>query len=146
MDVLRTIHAHNKYLVLLLLVVTAVVMLLTAARGRDYGKLQRALFGSTHGFMGLQVVLGTVLVFSMGLVPYRIEHLGIMLVAFGLMHVPLKWKRETGPERSRKTGLVVLGVLALIVVGILRLPFPFFGLPHAAASAPAAVSAPATTP
>ena len=69
MDVLRTIHAHNKYLVLLLLVVTACVMLATAARGRDYGKLQRALFGATHGWMGLQVVVGTILVFSMGRVP-----------------------------------------------------------------------------
>jgi heme A synthase len=141
MDVLRTIHAHNKYLVLLLLVVTAVVMLVTAARGRDYGKLQRALFGSTHGFMGLQVVLGTVLVFSMGLVPYRIEHLGIMLVAFGLMHVPLKWKKETSPDRAKRTGIVTLIVLALVVTGILRLPFPFFG---GSKAVPAAVTAPAS--
>lgn len=146
MDVLRTFHAHNKFLVLLLLAVTAAVLLVNAARGREHGKLQRALFSATHGWMGVQVLVGTALVFHLGLLPYRIEHLGTMLIAFGLMHVPLKWKRETGPERSRKTGLVVLGVLALIVVGILRLPFPFFGLPHAAASAPAAVSAPATTP
>lgn len=141
MDVLRTIHAHNKYLVLLLLVVTAVVMLVTAARGRDFGKLQRALFGSTHGFMGLQVVLGTVLVFSMGLVPYRIEHLGIMLTAFGLMHVPLKWKKETGPDRAKRTGIVTLIVLALVVTGILRLPFPFFG---GSKAVPAAAAAPAS--
>ena len=141
MDVLRTIHAHNKYLVLLLLVVTAVVMLVTAARGRDYGKLQRALFGSTHGFMGLQVVLGTVLVFTMGLVPYRIEHLGIMLIAFGLMHVPLKWKKETGPDRATRTGIVTLIVLALVVTGILRLPFPFFG---GSKAVPAATTAPAS--
>lgn len=141
MDVLRTIHAHNKYLVLLLLVVTAVVMLVTAARGRDYGKLQRALFGSTHGFMGLQVVLGTILVFSMGLVPYRIEHLGIMLIAFGLMHVPLKWKKETSPDRAKRTGIVTLIVLALVVTGILRLPFPFFG---GSKAVPAAAAAPAS--
>jgi hypothetical protein len=143
MDVLRTIHAHNKYLVLLLLVVTAAVMLITAARGRDYGKLQRALFGATHGYMGLQVVLGTILVFSMGLVPYRIEHLGIMLVAFGLMHVPLKWKKETGPDRAKRTGIVTLVALALVVTGILRLPFPFFGGSKAVAAA-AASTAPAS--
>jgi hypothetical protein len=142
MDVLRTIHAHNKYLVLLLLVVTACVMLATAARGRDYGKLQRALFGATHGWMGLQVVVGTILVFSMGLVPYRIEHLGIMLIAFGLMHVPFKWKRETGPDRAKKTGIVTLVVLALVVTGILRLPFPFFG---GSKAVPASTTAPAST-
>ena len=136
MDVLRTIHGHNKFLVLLLFVITLLVMLATAARGRDYGKLQRALFGITHGFMGLQVIAGGVLLFSMGLAgaPYRIEHLGTMLLAFGLMHVPFRWKREAGPERARKTALVMAGVLALVVVGILRLPFPFFPAPKAAAA------------
>lgn len=146
MDVLRTIHAHNKYLVLLLLVVTAAVMLITAARGRDYGKLQRALFGATHGYLGLQVVLGTILVFSMGLVPYRIEHLGIMLVAFGLMHVPLKWKKETGPDRAKRTGIVTLVVLALVVTGILRLPFPFFGGSKAVPAAAASTAPASATP
>ncbi|MCK6572958.1 hypothetical protein L6V77_17900 [Myxococcota bacterium] len=142
MDVLRTIHAHNKFLVLLVLVLATVVLLVSAARGRDWGKLQRAFYSATHGLLGLQVVLGLVVLFHLGLgVPYRMEHLGIMLLAFGLMHLPMKWKRETGPERARKTGLVVAATLGLVILGIARLPFPFFGVPKTGAAA-----APATAP
>ena len=68
--------------------------------------------------------------------------LAIMLIAFGLMHVPFKWKRETGPDRAKKTGIVTLVVLALVVTGILRLPFPFFG---GSKAVPASTTAPAST-
>ena len=130
MDVLRIIHAHNKFLILTVLLASAVVLLSSAARGKDFGKLQRAFYAATHGFIGLQVVLGLVLIFSLGFSqPYRIEHMSIMLLAFGLMHLPLRWKRETGPDRVRKTGLVVSATLILVIVGILRLPFAFFGVP-----------------
>lgn len=128
MTLVRALHAHNKYLVLALLVATTAVLLGTALGGGGWGKLQRALYSATHGLLGLQVILGVVVAIDLGLgTGYRWEHLGTMLLAFGLMHLPLKWKRETGPSRAKKTGLVTLAVLALIVVGILRLPFPFFG-------------------
>jgi hypothetical protein len=141
MDVLRTIHAHNKFLVLLVLVLSTAVLLISAARGRDWGKLHRAFYSATHGILGLQVVLGVIVLFHLGFgVPYRMEHLGIMLLAFGLMHLPMKWKRETGPERVRKTGLVVAATLGLVILGIARLPFPFFAVPKTGAAA--AASAP----
>lgn len=138
MDVLRTIHAHNKFLVLLLMLTTTGALL----AARDWGKLQRALYAATHGILGLQVVLGVVLLVSMGLgQAYRIEHLATMLLAFAAMTIPVKWKREPGPVRARKTGVAVLVALVLIVVGVLRLPFPFFPT-KAAVEAPAAASAP----
>ena len=139
MEVLRTVHAHNKFLVLLLMLATAGALL----AARDWGKLQRALYSATHGILGLQVALGLVLVVSLGLDhAYRIEHLATMALAFAAMTVPVKWKREAGPSRARKTGLAVVAALALIVVGVLRLPFPFFP----GGGVPAAASAPASAP
>ena len=127
MDTLRTIHGHNKFLVLLLLAVTLVRLLTTWLGKKDYGKLDRALYGATLGFVGLLVLAGVALIISMGFgPPHRMEHLGIMLIAYATLHVPLRFKARPGPERARIGVTCIALSAALVGLGLFRLPFPFF--------------------
>jgi hypothetical protein len=143
MDFLRTLHGHNKWLVLLTLVVTLIVLTRTWLGGRDYGKLPRALYGATAGILGLQVLGGLILLTQYGFaLPHVIEHFGTMLIAFVVAHVPFRFKQRPGPERAR-LGVMCLGAATLlIIVGIARLPYPFFGGSKQAAAAAAAASPP----
>ncbi|MCF6278239.1 MAG: hypothetical protein L3J16_05745, partial [Anaerolineales bacterium] len=53
---------------------------------------------------------------------FRLEHLGIMLFAAILGHLPARWKKTEENLRYRNIFLVVFGTLALIFTGVTLLP------------------------
>jgi hypothetical protein len=154
MEFLRTFHGHNKWLVLLALVVALLVQTRAALGGRDYGKLERATFAAGAGLLGLQLVMGLVLLTQYGLsLRHVVEHATTMVLAFIVAHVPYRYKQRPGPDRARIGALCLGAALVLVIVGIARLPYPFFGGSKKAAAAQVEVpastapeSAPATTP
>jgi len=144
MEFLRTFHGHNKWLVLLALVVALVVQARAALGGREYGKLERATFAAGSGLLGVQLILGLVLLAQYGLaLPHVVEHATTMVLAFVVAHVPFRYKQRPGPERARAGALCLAAALVLVVTGIARLPYPFFGGSKKAAAA--RVESPATT-
>jgi CDP-diglyceride synthetase len=151
MEFLRTFHGHNKWLVLLALVVALLVQARALHGAREYGKLERATFAAGAGLLGLQVVLGLILLTQYGLsLPHVIEHATTMLLAFVVAHVPFRFKQRASAERARAGVLCLSAAVVLIVVGIARLPYPFFGGSKKAAAAqveaPGQVEAPASAP
>jgi hypothetical protein len=55
-------------------------------------------------------------------VRFRWEHALVMTVAVALAHMPNRWKRADARTRYRSGLLILLGVLALVYVGVALLP------------------------
>jgi preprotein translocase subunit SecY len=122
MDFLYTFHSHNRWLVLLAAVAALLKLTITWLRGTEYAKSDRIITGIFSGLLSLQVVLGLVLLFWLGISRYRLEHGVMMIIALGLVHFSARWKSSPGPVRARNTAAVIVTALVLIAVGITLLP------------------------
>lgn len=122
MDFLYTFHSHNRWLVLLAAVVALLQLTVTWLRKTDYGKSDRILMGVFKWLTTIQVGLGLVLLFWLGMSRHRLEHGVTMLIALGLVHFSARWKSYPGPIRARNTAALVVAALVLIAVGISILP------------------------
>lgn len=78
--------------------------------------------------MDLQAVLGLVfflwngLATDIGFPRQRLEHLGVMLAAVILGHLPALWKKAADAVRFRNTFFAVLGALVFVYLGVAVLP------------------------
>jgi hypothetical protein len=94
----------------------------------SFQKMDNGLAAGFGGLMDLQATLGLILMLWNGLVDgagfplYRLEHMGVMIVAVGLTHMSARWKKSEDNIRFRNTALLFIGVLALIFAGIATLP------------------------
>jgi len=127
MNIILITHSAIRWLIVAVAVIAAVRFSLGWLRGMEFGAMDRGFLAGLSGLMDLQVLVGFIYfvwngVGSGGFPPYRFEHLLLMLVAALVAHLPARWKNIDGRTRFRRTFLAVLGVLALVFVGVSRLP------------------------
>lgn len=122
---LFTLHSHNRWLVIGMAVVAIIKFFLVWEEHMEFGRATRIIYGIFTGFLGIQIILGLIILFSMGVTPYRLEHAAIMIAAFALAHFPFRWKALSGELRAKRSMFVIAGVLALVLLGIWRLPQGF---------------------
>lgn len=125
MQFLFTLHSHNRWLVFGMGVVAIIKFFLVWQEHMEFGRTTRIIYAIFSGFLGIQIIVGLILLFNMGVTPERMEHGAIMLSAFALAHFPFRWKALGGELRAKRSMFVIIGVMALIVVGILMLPQGF---------------------
>lgn len=125
MDFLFTLHSHNRWLVFGVGIVAIIKFFLVWQEHMEFGRITRIIYAVFSGFLGIQIIIGLILLFSMGFESWRIEHGVTMILAFALAHFPFKWKALGGELRAKRSMFVIIGVLAIVVLGIWRLPQGF---------------------
>lgn len=128
---LLVIHSWVRWLVLLVAVVALVKHLIGWLRSDNYDGAARGLLGAYSGLLDLNVLIGAILLIvgwrnfsgAAGGFPLpQVEHLGAMLVAAIVAHLPGRlWKNSSDAARYRNTALAILVSIILIVGGIMPL-------------------------
>jgi len=126
MEFLLVLHSHTRWLVLLVAIVAIVKFAIGWLRGGSFKGMDRGLAAAFSGLMDLQVTVGLVFLIWTSAVgvpftPNRIEHLTTMLIAAVVAHLPAMWKKSADNIRFRNTLFCVVGALALVFVGVMRL-------------------------
>ena len=127
MTTILAIHSIIRWLIVALAAIAAIRCFVCWRGGRELDAKDRGLLTGFSGLMDLQVLIGLVYFFGNGLggggfPPYRMEHAVIMLASAFIVHLPARWKRLEGRKYSGRTLLAVLGSLAIVLLGVARLP------------------------
>ena len=128
MNILLIIHSIVRWLIVVVAVIAIIKFALGWLRGGAFSSMDRGLASGFSGLIDLQVLLGFIFLFWNGLGAgagfpiYRLEHMGIMLIAAVVAHLPARWKNTDDKLRFRNTLFVVLDVLILILFGVMFLP------------------------
>jgi len=126
MEFLFVLHSHTRWLVLLVGIIAIVKFAIGWLRGGSFKGMDRGLAAAFSGLMDLQVTVGLIFLIWTSAVgvpftPNRIEHLTTMLIAAVVAHLPAMWKKSADNIRFRNTLFCVVGALALVFVGVMRL-------------------------
>ena len=119
------LHSIVRWLIVFVGFIALIKFLIGWARKSEFTKMDRGLSAGFSGLMDLQVVLGFVYFFWIGLVGggfpmYRVEHMTVMLVAAVLGHLPAFMKKY---ENKFAIGFyAIIGALILVIIGVYRLP------------------------
>lgn len=130
MDLYRivlTLHSINRWLVLLVGLITIGRFLLVWLRNQQNERLDRVLMSAFTGLMDLQVLLGIIVLLvagaQQGVWPrFRFEHATIMIVAAVVVHLSMRWRKASAPVRARNNIIVIIVAFILIFVGVALLP------------------------
>jgi hypothetical protein len=128
MAVLLIIHSIVRWLIVLTGIVAFVKFLIGWLGKSSYQKFDRILTSAFSGLMDLQMTLGLILLLWNGLVDgagfprYRLEHMGMMILATALTHFQARFKNSADTIRFRNSALIILGVFVLIYFGVAALP------------------------
>jgi hypothetical protein len=85
-------------------------------------KPARILTAAYSGMLDMQVLLGLILLFTTGVIRYRLEHMGVLILAALVAHLPRKWRDSAEEIYYRNTFLTILASLVLIYIGVAILP------------------------
>lgn len=126
--ILLIIHSFVRWLVVLVGVIAIVKFLIGWLNKSAFQKIDNRLVAAFGGLMDLQATLGLILLLWNGLVDgagfprYRLEHMGMMIIAVVLSHMSARFKKAEDTIRFRNTSFLYLGVFVLIFVGLVTLP------------------------
>lgn len=127
MEILFMAHSGLRWLVLLLAVIASVKFLVGWWRRSQFKGIDRGLMAGFSGLMDLQVTLGLILLLwngfaGAGFPIYRLAHGLIMILAAVMAHMSARWRNAEDPVRFRSNLFLVLGSIALVLIGIAVLP------------------------
>ncbi len=124
MSTILTIHGEIRWIVAILAVVLLVKNSIGLIQKRPYTKLDRQLMIGYAVSLGINFILGLILLFSLGggFPTYRIEHAVTMLLAMFVASRSSKWSKLEEYSIIYRNNLIVVGLsLVLIFVGVMRL-------------------------
>lgn len=123
-DFLFGLHSGVRWLVVLVTIIAIVWLLIGLSQKRSYDQMTRRVMLAFSGLITVQWLIGLILFLVMGVfnIGYRWEHLVTMTVATGLSHMHNRWKNAADEVRFRNGLILVLVLLALVFVGVARLP------------------------
>ena len=128
MKILLQIHSDIRWLIVVVAVVALVKFLAGWLSNGSFKKIDRILGAAFSGLLDLQGTLGLVFLLWNGLVDeagfprHRLEHTGVMIAAMIVGHLQARWKNAEDKIRFRNSFLMILGVLALVFLGVADLP------------------------
>lgn len=127
MNTLLVVHSHTRWLILFVALIAIVKFAVGWLKGGPFKGMDRGLTAAFSGLMDLQAVIGLIFLLWSGLAAgagfpmNRIEHAFTMILAVVVGHLPARWKSAPDAIRFRNALFCVLGGLALVFAGVVRL-------------------------
>jgi len=127
MQLVLNLHSILRWLIILVAVIAAVKFTISWRRADKFSDADQGLTSAFSGLIDLQVVLGLVYFFwngletDIGFPAFRIQHLIVMLIAAGVAHLSVLWKKAEDKLRFRNTLFIVLDTFIIILFGLTRL-------------------------
>lgn len=124
MEFLLKLHGEMRWLVALVAAAVAARSLIGWSRRAAFTGADRVLMTVFTTLLDLNLLLGLVLLISLpgGFPAFRLEHALTMVLAVAAAHSWAMWKRSDDSTRKFRNNLfVTLAVVALVLVGVLRL-------------------------
>ena len=127
MDFLLTLHSILRWIIIIVAALAIFKFALGWAMNSSFKGMDRGLAAGFSGLLDTQVLLGLIFFLwtgfnGAGFPGYRWEHMVIMLIAAALGHVPSRLKALGDKQRFLYSVIAILGALALVYVGVMRLP------------------------
>lgn len=121
-SIVITLHSINRWIIVVVGLVTAIKFLIGWLGSRSYQSADRGLMSAYTGLLDLQLLLGIILLFTRGLANYQIEHAVTMVIALVLAHLSRVWRDKEDKTKFRNNFLAIVVGLLLIALGVARLP------------------------
>lgn len=123
-DFLFGFHSGIRWLVILVTLIALVKLVIGLVQKQPYDALTQRLMLAFSGMMSVQWLIGLILFFVLGAfdVGYRWEHTVTMTLAVAASHLHRRWKNAPDAIRYRNSLIIVIVVLALVFIGVARLP------------------------
>jgi uncharacterized membrane protein len=118
-------HAHSglRWLVVAASLIAFVWLLSGLLQPRPYGENTRRIMLAWSSLLGVQWVLGIVLLVTRGtFLAHELEHSFTMTLALIMAHLYLPFKKRTDLARHRIGLMIIAGTALLIYIGVARLP------------------------
>ena len=121
------IHSILRWVIVLVAVAAVVKFTMGWLRGGAFKGTDRGLASGFSGLVDLQATLGLILLVSRGVIGLgfpreHLEHAFTMIIAAVVAHLSARWKNAEDKIRFRNSLFIVLAVLAIVFVGVARLP------------------------
>jgi cytochrome c-type biogenesis protein CcmH/NrfG len=121
-------HSGLRWLVVLITVVALAWLIIGLVSKRPYDKNTHRVMVTFSSLIGVQWLLGIILFLVLGLdVGFRWEHAVTMTLALIAAHLYMPFKRREDQRRYIAGIVVILVTLALVYVGVARLPQGWMG-------------------
>ena len=129
MDLLATIHSHDRWIIFLLGIVAFVLCLAAFLGKRALSKSALLSVRLYTLMMTFQFVIGIVQLIGRWddagiMLRHRLEHAFCMLLALTVLHMRGKWSKGSAVGTARNMMLVVLTSIILVVLGITVVSMP----------------------
>jgi hypothetical protein len=126
MDFLLSVHSILRWFIILAAVLAVIKYSIGWATGSTFKGMDRGLLAGFSGLLDLQMLLGLVYFLWSGFTGagfplFRWEHMGLMILAAALGHIPRRLKSLNDKQRFLYSLLAILGSLVFIFLGILVL-------------------------
>ncbi|MFN8497903.1 MAG: hypothetical protein U0641_08610 [Anaerolineae bacterium] len=121
---LLIIHSLVRWIVVILGIVALVLFAVAWARKRGDAQRQNrwmrwfTISLDTQVLLGIILILWDAIALGQGFPLSRIEHAITMLVALGVAHASGRWRGAEPIEQARAYTFILIGVLALIFIGV----------------------------
>lgn len=112
------LHSTLRWIIVLVALIAIVKLALGLSQRRAFDGMSRGLMAGYSGLLDLQMLLGLVLIFMMGLTGTRILHAIILIAAAVAAHLNSRWKTAADATRTRMSLLMVVLSLLLIFFGV----------------------------
>ena len=127
MEFLLTIHSVLRWIIIGVAALAVFKFALGWSTNSSFKGMDRGLAAGFSGLMDTQVLLGLIFFLwsgfgGAGFPGHRWEHMVIMLIAAALGHIPSRLKALGDKQRFLYSLVAILGALALVYVGVMRLP------------------------
>ncbi len=122
MNVIRTIHSINLWLISLVGILTAIKFLVGWLAKSEFRPVDRGLMMAYTIFLDIQLLVGIILLINDGLAAYRVDHALLMIPALVLAHLSRIWRNKPDSVKLRNNFLAITIGLLVIVAGVAVLP------------------------
>ncbi len=127
MGIVLMLHSINRWIVIVIALVTIIRFALVWAKAMPASKLDALLLRAYSADLGIQVLLGLIyLVWSgaagAGLPGYRIGHTVVALIAVAVAGMAMRWRKGDATVFARNGLIAVVVSLLLIYAAVAMLP------------------------